>query len=446
MSYVLQRPPCCGSLGQPAYQAGTQHVVEVTEPAELAAQPAPIPWWLWPLGAALAGGAVGVAANAGYIKSAYALGAILAGGTAAAALVARSGSAKPSFVEIEQMSAQWQGSSASLFGEGTSGQYPAPYRLADAQKIADIAIDACKERAKNVGGLNQDAKLHAGRIIQRRDEIYAASVPPAAKVGALVTGVVLPSMAAGLWWNWYRPRTKTRAAQYNSIAAWAAMFYALPVTATVKAQALAPNAWHGMGAYLPDLDDYLVGPSQKLALGADPLITRALLRDVFSYLALWPRTNDSDRSWWVPFEDAAESNVQAWRQRYPDGSTDVAATVEGNFKLVELILWWLNMRVEMEIKVDFDEGMAWLALVVNVVAAVAAGIAPLLSPAVAALLTAAASTFQGLAIAFQRGEITAYELQAMLGAGVALALQEAGIDLGLGDSLAQIQQIVEANT
>lgn len=224
------------------------------------------------------------------------------------------------------------------------------------------------------------------------------------------------------------------------------MFYALPVTATVKAQALAPNAWHGMGAYLPDLDDYLVGPSQKLALGADPLITRALLRDVFSYLALWPRTNDSDRSWWVPFEDAAESNVQAWRQRYPDGSTDVAATVEGNFKLVELILWWLNMRVEMEIKVDFDEGMAWLALVVNVVAAVAAGIAPLLSPAVAALLTAAASTFQGLAIAFQRGEITAYELQAMLGAGVALALQEAGIDLGLGDSLAQIQQIVEANT
>jgi hypothetical protein len=92
---------------------------------------------------------------------------------------------------------------------------------------------------------------------------------------------------------------------------------------------------------------------------------------------------------------------------------------------------------------DFDEGAAWAALIVKVVAALASAAAAFVSPAIAVIIAAASNTIQGLAIAFTKGELSAKEFQALGGAAVALALKVAGVDLGLNSELEQVQGLME---
>jgi hypothetical protein len=324
------------------------------------------------------------------------------------------------------------------FGNAEPGEYPAPYRYRDARKIADLVLAAANETTGPK--LRPDYEV----IRDRSVSIDASQMPNAYKTYALVFTVVIPAIAANLFFNWYRPRSAQRKKVYAAIAAWAFMFSALPSTATADA-VIRSGQFLGAGSYMLDgWADYM-NPIGKLVTELSPLETRGLLNDLAWYLVQWPGNrypSDDPEQWTNVYEVASEGRLNEWYAAYPyDGGNELI--LEGNFELVGFMLWWAMARVEMEIKLDFDEGAAWAALIVKVVAALASAAAAFVSPAIAVIIAAASNTIQGLAIAFTKGELSAKEFQALGGAAVALALKVAGVDLGLNSELEQVQGLME---
>lgn len=340
------------------------------------------------------------------------------------------------------------------FGEGAPGEFPAPYRLQDAIKIANIVLAAGAETAPAF-------RPHYDTIVQRVRDLKKVNIPPAYKTFALIRGVVIPAIAANLFWHWYRPRTDVRKKKYAAICAWAFMFNALPETACADKVIRDPNVLHGGGGHytLDSWGEYL--QAGNIVCDLTPLEIRGVLHDLAIYMKNWPENYGPGGGDWVEeFETRSEQHLDDiyaqfplydttappitgpyGGEGYPASPDDVI--IEGNFAYVDFMMWWAAARVEMQIKVDFDEAAAWAALIVNVIGVIAGAAGAFVSPAVAAIITAATSTIQGLAIAYADGEITTQEMQGVGGAAVALALKIAGIDLGLGDYLAQLEHLME---
>jgi len=326
-----------------------------------------------------------------------------------------------------------------LFGERTATDFPAPYRHMDARKIADVVLNAASMTAPIW-------KPHYETIRDRSKAIEASNLPNAYKVYALINTVVIPAYATSLMWHWYRKGGKSphRKKMFNAIGAWAFMFNAMPVTAMAHARIKDPDALLGAGSFtLDEWADYF-NPF-KLTGDLNPRQIRGLLNDVMWYMILRPRQDEPEDEYVQELERLAEGRMDSWYQAYPWEAGE-ERIIEGNFALVEEMLWLANVHVEDEIKVDFDEEAAWVALFVNVLAAAASAVGGFVSPAVAAAITAAVSLISGIASAFVEGKVTRQQVQALTGSSVAFALESAGIDLGLGGELEQLADIVGEQT
>ncbi len=320
------------------------------------------------------------------------------------------------------------------FGEPTKDDYPAPYRFRDAKRLVDILIAATSETSPLNRGVRDE-------IVSRVAQINGSSLPNWRKTYALILTVIVPFYASNLLWHWYRPRSPVKDDRYNAIITWATIFFTLPVTATVSA-AIEPNTRHS--SLLNGMADYL-NPATPLKNDLTPTEMRRALYDLYWHLAEWPMHNLGDRYGDMLKELHAHAVVRHADIHAGYPMSDPANFVtEGNFRMVDEILWFANARVSQSIAVDFDEGEAWANLVVQVVAVLVSAVAPLVSPALGAAIAAAGTAIQAVARALGRGDIDPAQIQTLGGAGATYMLNQAAIRLGLDDEMGQVESLLAA--
>ncbi len=286
-----------------------------------------------------------------------------------------------------------------IFGEPSGGDFPAPYRYADAKKIASIVIQAASETAPAF-------RQHYDTIRSRMDAIDRSNRQPFEKTHQVIQQVVLPAYASNLFWHWYRPRSRVKQDRFTAIISWAVLFYTTPVTANTE----------------------------------DPKTIRGMLLDVHRYLREWRRKNTSNTG--NQLESLSAQRLDDLVRIYP--STDRPEYVqEGNLKIVDELVWLATARVEESIQVNFDEGAAWAGLVIQVVGAIVSAVAGFASPAVTAAVQSAATVIQGVARMMVDPQVSQTQVQALMGAGVTYMLDQAAIRLGLEDEMAEIEDVVK---
>ena len=321
----------------------------------------------------------------------------------------------------------------SAFGVATAEEYPAPYRLQDARAIAQIVLNAASETSPI---LAPEFAMLVGRI----RAIDAAHLPPWRKTYALIMTVIVPAFASNMLWHWYRPKSNTKADRFNSIAAWAGLFFTLPKTATA-ATTIEPAA--GLSSLLRGMPDYL-DPSTRLRRGnLSAAEMRRCVYELFYWVSVWPWVNPQYGG--GSATDDLVRNAGARMAEIEDTwptSDPLRYVIEGNLKSVDELVWLFNARVQGSISVDFDEGNAIAALVIKVIAAVVSAVAPMVGPAVGAALTQASNALSTLAALVADGEISGSEFQALSGAGAAFMLDQAGIHLGLQDEMSKVGALV----
>lgn len=316
------------------------------------------------------------------------------------------------------------------FAEGGAGEYPAPYRYADAHRIAGLVLDAANETAP--------AWRHVfGELVRRRAAIDHAPIPPWRRTYALIMTVVLPAMGAKLFWHWLRPRSESRDAQLAAVAAWAALFFVLPVGAA--SGTIDPSA--PFSSLLPSFEAYL-DPSAQVRTELSPAEQRRALTDVFHFVASDPSWGgDHDPRKTPELVAEALARLHAIELSYP--TDDAARTAEGNVALVQALVWLVASANLESVQINFDEGAAIAALVIQVVAAVVSAIVPFVAPAVGVAVTVAGAAIAAVARAAANGEISPAQIQALGGAGAALLLDQAAISLGLENELAIVESLGE---
>ncbi len=326
---------------------------------------------------------------------------------------------------------QMQNPLVELFGVPTDEEYPAPYRFEDAWELAHIVINAGKETAPKFEPAYKELRGRLG-------DIHRAEIPNWRKTYALIYTVVIPAFASPILWHWYRPVSRVKQDRFNALITWAALFAAMPQTATAPRNIEPGKAYSsllpGMGAYLD--------PNTKLRRGdLDEREMRRCLYDIFGYMRHWG-WNHKQYGWGESLEDLmvhAGQRMADLNAVYP--LTDPPKfVIEGNLKAVDEIVWLANARVQGAINVDFDEAAAIASIVVNVVAAIVSAVVPMVGGAIGAAIQTAANALTALATMVADGEVSAAQMQAMAGAGVALVLDQAGIRLDLDEEINQLHR------
>jgi hypothetical protein len=326
------------------------------------------------------------------------------------------------------------------FGEPTPDEYPAPYRWEDAKQIAEILLKAGDEAAPV-------SRVHYDHIRERFKAIERSALPNWRKTYAVIMVVVVPMYSANLLWWWYRPRLTIKELRFNAIISWAALFFTLPNTASAAAGITAGIAGSSL---VPNMATML-DPNRMIHRGdLDLRQMRQALYDVYRYMNSWNRMSLGEK--WEGMlglqatERLAELNMKEIAAAYPLSDPD-QFVFEGNFRVVDQIVWLANTKVQAAINVNFDEGAAWGTLVLRVVATAIAAIAPQLSPAMAAAVRTAEDAITAIAsIIMSGGHLSQAQMQALGGAGAAYLLDQAAIRLGLDDELSDIESAYEQVT
>lgn len=312
------------------------------------------------------------------------------------------------------------------FGAGAGDEYPAPYRWRDVQAIVDVLLAAASETSPN-------KRPYYDGMRERQQLIAAANLPNWRKSYGYMLSIVFPTLAAALLWHWWRPTSNTKADRFNAIAQWAGLFLAMPNTATASASIQVDVA---NSSLISHASAFLDG-NTPLRRGLSPQQQRRCLYDLFSWMRRWPHIHPEFGGGESIDQLVTHAGVRMHDLNAVFPITDPPALViEGNLKAVDEIVWLANARVQGSIRVDFEEGAAIAALVVQVISAIVSAVVPIVGAELGAALRTGSDALSKLAYMVADGEISADEYQALAGVGITIALDQAGIRLeGIDDGL-----------
>lgn len=373
---------------------------------------------------------------------------LVAGG---AALVSSSKKAK----RINIRFPRGHGRAVSIFADSTPEEYPAPYRLADAEILVDLLI----QWGATPSNLRGDPNLlpYVTLLDKYRHEIlHSTALPNWRKVYGLIYTVAIPALASGVCWEWFRTpnRSQLKTDRYNAIASWAAMFCNGSVTATAPPSIRVDRA---NSSLLSGIDSYL-DPNTPLRRGElSPAEIRRVIYDVFSWSRLWNARNwdfymGRGRSYFTPYAeseelqrlaDAAANRMAELHRAFPV-TQKTNFVLDGNAKAaVELIALYNNEVLIEYAGPDIDQGLVGLGIALQVIGALVKAI-PAVGGAVGAAIAqgaqAAMAAVSAVTALVANGGITQAQFQAMVSSGVATLLEETGIRLpGVNEALAELR-------
>ncbi len=330
-----------------------------------------------------------------------------------------------------RLGGMFAGSPLGTFGLNTADEYPAPYRYADALEIARITLNAAAETSP----INKPLLY----LLQARYRaIKASHVPNWRKTYALIMTIIFPAFAQNLLWHWYRDAggfSSVKQERFNAIISWASLFLTMPATATAAATIRVDK---GFSSLLPSFSPYLRSSTRLKRGNLNTKQMRRCLYDIYGWMAVARIKHGRGSTSITKTVIHAQTRMANLAKIYPLTDSE-AFLIQGNLKAIDEITWFANAIVQGSISVNFDEGQAYVALAVKIVAAVASAAGMFVGPQVGAAISAAADAIGTLATLVASGQVSSTQLQAMAGAGVSMMMSQAGIRLGLESQIADLK-------